>query len=518
LLAIGAAACAGGGAGDGAASDGRLVVAVSSLGNETVIPSADSLTAIGTDGAPIYDWLVWPDKDGTAGPGIATEWKEGVDHLSWTITLRDDQTFSDGSTVTADDVAFSIGLHLDPEATSSYAGLWQAKVKKVEVVSPTELVIRLTQPWPNLPDALSPYEGAQGAVLSRAAYEKLGADGFAQAPVGSGPWTMVKHAAGQYFDYERSDAASYRDAPGYESMRIQLMPDDGSRLSALQAGEVDLAEITPAQAKQAQDAGLQVLETPDFADAALTFFGDGDPRAKSMPTSDPRVREALSLAIDRDQLIDSVLFGYGKVPARFIVGEGTLGADPRWKADARDLERAKTLLADAGYADGGFTVTVFSAPVAGAPWIPRATEAIAGYWDELGVDTKIVPTDYGTMSTKYRERPLADDLVGAAMVNIAQVTNSNITLLGAYYGSASVVFVSPTSETDKLVAAAQKAMTYDELGPAITALVDHVHDQWTTFPLVRSPSLYAATKDVDGWDPYRSAWLGMMLDDLHPRG
>lgn len=500
---------------DGGDSGSGLTVAVSSLGKENIDPSIDTLATIGVIGAPIYDWLAWPAKDGTLGPGLATSWTESPDHLAWTVKLKP-ATFSDGTPLTAEDVAFSIQLHLRPEATSSLSGLWRAKVASVTANAPDSVTVRLTSPWPTFPEALSPYEGAQGAVVSKAQYERLGADGFRSKPVGSGPWVFSSHQLGSSFSYTKRTDGALRPTPGYDTLTVKLVAEASTRLAELQSGGVQIAEITPDQVAQVKSAGLQVLEIPDFTDTALSFFGDGDPRAAAMPTGNVDVRKALALAINRPELVDSVLAGYGTVPARFIVGKGSLGYDDSWQPAGYDPVEAKRLLAAAGYPQG-FTVNVYSAPVAGAPWIPRAVEAIAGYWQAIGVQTKIIPTDYGSVSTLYRKRPLPDELVGAAMINISQVTNSNITLLNAYYGSKSVVYLAPTAAMDALLAEAGKAATTDELGPAITRMVDYADSQYVAFPLARTPSLFGAAANVGGWTPYRSGYIGMQLNELKSR-
>lgn len=502
-------------AGDPEPAEADLTVAVSSLGKENIDPSADTLATIGVIGAPIYDWLAWPAKDSTLGPGLATSWTESADHLSWTIELGA-ATFSDGTAVTAEDVKFSIELHLDPDATSSLSGLWRSKVTSVTVNSETSLTVQLNSPWPTFPDALSPYEGAQGAVVPKAYYEEVGAEGFRAAPVGSGPWRFVRHDLGSAFVYQRADPDSYRQPPGYENLTVKLVAENSTRLAELRSGAVQLAEITPDQVAQVREAGLQVLEIPDFTDTALTFFGEGDPRAEDLPTGDVDVRRALALAINRPELVERVLAGYGTIPARFIVGEGTLGYDSSWQPESYDPNQASQLLADAGYPDG-FTVDVYSAPIAGAPWVPRAVEAIAGYWQAIGVQTNIIPTDYGTVSSLYRQRPLPDELIGAAMVNLSQVTNSNITLQNAYYPSSSVVYLLPTEQMDTLSAAASQAQSREELGAAITEMVDYADSQYVAFPLARTPSLFGAAASVAGWSPYQSGYLGMQLEELRPK-
>lgn len=493
-----------------------LTVAVSSLGKESIDPSVDTLATIGVIGAPIYDWLAWPKKNGTLGPGLANSWTEGPNHLSWTINLKSGAKFSDGTPVTADDVKFSIELHLRPDATSSLDSLWRSRVTSITVNSPTNLTVNLKSPWPTFPEALSPYEGAQGAVVEKAAYEKEGAKGFAAAPVGSGPWTFVSHALGQSFTYKAGNPNTYRQKPAYNKLTIKLVTEDSTRLSELTSGSVQIAEITPDQVAQVKAAGLQVLQIPNFTDTGLTFFGLGDPRMASQPTGDVRVREALALGIDRNQMLKSLLDGYGTVSSRFIVGKGSLGYDPSWKPLQSDITKAKQLLAEAGYPGGGFTVKFYSASIAGASWIPQAVQAIAGYWAKLGVKTQIVQTDYGSISSLYRQRPLPASLIGAAMINVSQVTNTNITLLDAYYPSSSVVYLAPTPEMDALNAKAAQAVTTQELGKAITNMVNYANTQYIAFPLFRTPTLYGAATSVKGWVPYRSGYIGMMLNELHP--
>lgn len=497
---------------------GTLRVSVSSFGAESIDPSMERLVSVGLFGMPIYDWLIWPGPNGEIpSPGVAVAWEVSDDNLSWTVTLRDDMIFHNGDALTAEDVKFSIERHLREEATSSLSGVWRANVDSIDVLSPTELRINLKGPWPVFPLAATPFEGAQASVQPKAYFESVGEDGVREAAVGSGPWEFVEHNEGTSFVFKASDTPHpYRPQPGFAELEILLVPEASTRLAQLKAGEVQIAEISPSQIKEAQDAGLQILEIPNFTHTSVSFFGFG-PNAEGMPIADVNVRKALSLAINRPELIATILGGFGEEAARFIVGPGTLGFDPSWELDPYDPAAATQLLADAGFG-GGFTVRFYSAPVGGVSWIPEAIQAIAGYWQAIGVDTEIIPTDYGTLSAAYREHPIPELLAGAAMINIAQVTQTNLTLANAYYPSSSVVWMLPDATMDDLMAQATAATTIDELGTRLTAATDYAHEQYVTYPLAITPSLFAATADVTGWDPFASGYIGMLFEALRPAG
>jgi peptide/nickel transport system substrate-binding protein len=490
-----------------------LTVAVSSFGDENLDPTQNTLAGIGTTGAEIYDWLTWPDKAGTIGPGLASSWKVSQDQLTWTVTLRPGLKFSNGESITASDVVFSMEREIAPTSITSFASLWRAKIKSVQATSTDTVQVALNSPWPTFPDALSPYEGTLGIVLPEAYFNSVGEAGFVAHPIGSGPWEFTGHTLGVDYTYKANPHPAFRPTPHYKNLEVSLVTDDTTRMAELESGQASIVETLPSDVGLIHSQKDQVLSIPNYTQTAVTFFGWGDPADASYPTSKLDVREALSLAINRTQLVKKVLAGYGTVPARFIVGPGSLGFQSSWKPAVFNPTKAKELLAKAGYPHG-FTMTLYSAPIPGAAWIPDAVTAVAGYWQAIGVKTNIIPTDYGTLSTLYRVQPVSSKLLGAAMINISQVTKTNLSLLQAYYPAGSPVSLLPSPEMTILSGEANSAFTLASLAQALDAMVDYANSQYVAAPLAITPSLYGAASNVKGWSPYVSGYIGMSLESV----
>ena len=174
-------------AGAGAAAvrpTGELRIASAFLGAQRMIPWAEVPSGgIKQPLLLIYDTLVGCTDDGkiSAESGIAQRWEEAADKLSWTFWLRKDVLFHDGSELTAEDVKFSIDSLFDPKAVAPLLGPAKAAFKEIEIKDPATVVIHLKQPAIFLPWNFSCATGAEGMIVPKKYFQKVGADGFARA-------------------------------------------------------------------------------------------------------------------------------------------------------------------------------------------------------------------------------------------------------------------------------------------------------------------------------------------------
>src|SRR5699024_365331 len=233
---------------------------------------------------------------------------------------------------------------------------------------------------------LSLVEGEGGslpAILSDragmiASEESLEDPNFDQQPVGTGPYKVTSFESGSGLNVERWDGYWDESVARNAAVEVSFVKDSSARLRGIQSGQYDWATVDPVQIADAERADLRIVSTPTFSYNRLTMN-----RSREW-FKDPLVREALSYGVDRDALVQGLLFGHGE-PAFQPFPEDYWAAVENEEKPEYDPERAKDLLAEAGYPDG-FS---FEAVCANSPAATQVAEAVAAQLAEIGVDVKI---------------------------------------------------------------------------------------------------------------------------------
>src|SRR5829696_7072656 len=328
--------------------------------------------------APVYDRLTNMAGGRTLEPMLATEWETSEDGLTQTYHLRDGATFHDGTPVDAAAVKASLDRALNlPESTVKNFLLM---VSGVEVVDPQTVAITTKRPAADLPYQLAT---SVGSIINPKALTSGTLD---TQPAGSGPYEVVDVALGDRVVYKRAENYWDEDAQKVASLEIIGITDDNARLSALRSGQIDAALSKIGQYDQASNLG------PGFTfhsfDPASTYSlylhtGRG-------PLADEEVRQALNCAIDEKAITETILNGQC-APTNQTIAEGLPGhVEDLEDTYGYDPEKAKKMLADAGYADG-LSLTL----LVGAGLQPQVSIApvIQEQLNEIGVDVEVVPGD-----------------------------------------------------------------------------------------------------------------------------
>lgn len=290
----------------------------------------------------IFDYLVMRDAAGDIQPALATSWQNETD-TTWRFQLREGVTWHDGSPFTADDVKYTL------ERVSRDNTLLQFEnyrsITEVEVVGPHEVIIHTDGPDPIL---LSRLTRIGSGMLPYAYIEEVGFDQFMAAPIGTGPYRFVEWRRDDRIVLEAFND-HWRGVVAYEQVVFRPINEPSTRINELLSGGVQIAISLPPQDSQRvqNDPNLRLATSP--ATTVMQFLvntGEGH------ITADPRVREAIDLAIDNQALVDALFDGLG-TPTRARVTPG-LSAAPQDQYDTYlyDPERAVELLAEAGYGPG----------------------------------------------------------------------------------------------------------------------------------------------------------------------
>ena len=331
--------------------------------------------------AAMFDTLTYVTKQGELKPALATAWEQ-LDESTWRFTLRDDVTFHNGVPFDASVVKANIDYLISPDAVMESAAREIRSVSGAEVESPTSLIVTTAYPNPLLPRHL-----AMMFIVEWGQRAALGREGFGQEPVGTGPFKLVEWRSNGA-SFEAHDG-SYRP-PKVDQLDLIVLPQTASRLQALQSGQIDIAiQMEPDNIADVEAFGGSVDISPDVSVLGITFILDQIP--DDHPLQNKQVRQALNYAVDRQGYIDALFFGT-TVAANQPTTRAGFGYNPDLPQYTYDPERARQMLADAGYPDGfAFEASVVCG--AGAVNCPSYARAAAGLAN-VGVELTLreIPT------------------------------------------------------------------------------------------------------------------------------
>ena len=395
------------------APEGTLTVAVATFGNERWLPNLYP----GAEDVVLKPWgenlLTRDPKSGELAPMLAERWKVADSGRTWTFYLRKGVQFHGGrGEVTAEDVRFTFATIAKEGSASSLAPEFRA-IKSMEVENPHTLTVRFDKPSVSFGNKVTQGLFASVAFIhSKKHIEAVGEAGAERHPVATGPYKFVEHVRGDRIVYEAVDN-HWRATPHWKRLVFLKVPEPATRLAMLRAGSVDVIEIGGEYADELKKVGTRVLTMPNVSWVYIILGGQWP----SKPTYDPKVpwaqpdaerarkvRLALNYAVDKGAIMQRVLGGLGTVVGSWL----SYPSDP-WATDALkkpypyDPVRAKALLAEAGY-PSGFDVTMNLTAWPGRGYLPDVGEAVATYWERVGVRVKRRPVDRAVFSADFRAR------------------------------------------------------------------------------------------------------------------
>lgn len=343
--------------------------------------------------------LVRASDDGkSVEPWLAESWEISEDGTVYTFHLKPGIKFADGTPVTTADWIWSIERARDTEA-SAWAFAMEA-IKSVEGPDENTLVITLNEPWVPILADLAMFNAS---VQSKAYYDKVGAEGYTQAPMGTGPFYVSEWKKGEYLLLEKNPNYWNPEEPKLDSVKFLVVPDDNSRVMQLQAGEVDAITFVPWNRMAELD-----------ADPNITAVGLPSTETRNLlmnntiaPLDNVKVRRALAMATNKEELKEVALYGYGELATSFMSPNGSYWSEPDFPA--YDPEGAKALLAEAGFADGfDLTLSLDSGNTVNATMGTLLKEQ----WAKVGVNLNLETLEKGTINERMSNMTLQMQLRG----------------------------------------------------------------------------------------------------------
>lgn len=431
----------------------------------------------------IFDTLVYRNADLELVPGLATSWTL-VDDTTWRVTLRDDVTFHDGTPFTAEDVAFSLTRPLD-EALASPLRSRFSVIEGVDVIDATTVDVRTTAPYPLLPARLSEW-----FMVSKAYVEANDQATLSVTPMGTGAYRFVSWVKDDRLELVANEDY-WRGTPSIAEVVFRPIPELSTRVAALQSGDVDLVTNVPAFRRAEVDGAANL----DVRDVPSTFFQyvalDG---TKNPVLADVRVRQAIQYATNVEEIVEFLFDGAARriaVPLAF----GTFGLDTSIEPYPYDPERARALLAEAGYPDG--IRFALDAPVGRYAQDKETAEALVGQWAQVGIDVDLNINEWSVQLTKYRA---GTELTDAHFMGWGTSTfDADDVFFGAFARQPTKNNYENAEVTD-LVLRARSSMDPDERAELYAQAQRIVYDEVPWLILFQQVDLYGVRSDL-AWQP-----------------
>ncbi|MTK02355.1 ABC transporter substrate-binding protein [Micromonospora sp. CP22] len=323
----------------------------------------------------VFDTLVEPDENLEMKPALATEWTTSDDQLTWTFTLREGVTFSDGSPLTAEDVVYSYNRIIDEKLNNAYKF---GTVKSIEAADPKTVVVTLNAPTPNLLANLGGFKGV--AIVQKSNVES---GEITTKPVGSGPFVVENYSSGDSIRLVRNDNY-WGEKPKLDGVRFTFVSDPTVALQNLRGGEVHWTDNLPPQ----QVPGLLDGDDPTVRSVPSTDYWYLSLNQARKPYDDVNVRRAIAFALDREAITKAAKFGLATVNQTAIPRNSAFYYE--YAPYSHDVNQARQLLDQAGVSGLTMDLMVTSE----YPETVTAAQVIAAQLEAVGITVKIRTLDF----------------------------------------------------------------------------------------------------------------------------
>lgn len=323
---------------------------------------------------PVFDTLLRYQPDGSIGPNAAEQFSFNEDFTVLTLTLREGMTFTDGAAVDAEAAKVSLEHYRDTPSPGA------VRLADTEIEVLDGLTFTVTTPTPN-PLMATYLSWSAGALASPAS---LASDDVATDPVASGPYIFDadESTSGTTLVYQRNEDYWNAEEYPYDEIVLRVMPDETARLNALQSGQINGAPISGPSAAQAEGAGLNLVEyQPNWSGLII-----GDREGSMVPAlGDVRVRQAINMVFDRDAIAEAIWQGRGAPGNQVFNRETNAFSEDLLDSYSYDIDSARRLMAEAGYADG-FELSYPEVP----GFSDQYTSLVVQQLGELGIRANVV--------------------------------------------------------------------------------------------------------------------------------
>jgi peptide/nickel transport system substrate-binding protein len=494
---------------------GKLTIMVGDLANERF----DNVFVGGTPGLKnytqlVHGFLIGGNEKRELVPGIASQWGLSPDGLTWTFTIRKGVKWHDGSELTPEDVLWTFQHSLGPQVPEYSIHPTAIRVSplidKIELSGPDNVILATKQPEIAIEAFAADATPASLAVLPKRAtlHDEAEELAYDQNPIGAGVMKLVKRVPADSMSFERFEDYYYQPKNGFpedkrvkfQSLDLFLVPEEATRVAALQAGEADIVPATLASKKQVEAGGGRLIFGQEGVVSQLGLMGCWEPQ---YPCHDKRVRQALDYAIDKELIRDRLYGGPEafQVKGWFSITPTTIGYTPELDPFPFDPDKARQLLADAGYPGGkGFGKLIVNIRAATSlPLMPESAQLVADMWQrELGLDVEVRVGD----STALKARRNAGELKGQIYWEENDTRRDSLLSASTYGDPESQSRVHEDPELFRLWQETVQILDADKRGEASKKLYLRLREESYHLGIGYANTPWAVGPRVLTWQPY----------------
>lgn len=430
----------------------------------------------------IYDTLLRKDQDLNIQPSVAESYK-AVDDTTWELKLRKGVKFHNGDDFTADDVKFTIERVLDPKVASpQFSNI--SGYDRVEVVDPSTVRIITKKPFPLVPITLCNLR-----IVPAKYFQDKGPEYVATHPVGSGPYKFVEWAKGASLTLE-ANPSYWNGAPSIKQAIFKIIPEDATRIAALQTKNADLILAVPPINAPDLEKSADVTVAKTLIER-ISWVETQALATSGRPTAKPEVRKAIAYAVDRDALIKSLLLGNGQKIATMLTPKH-IGYSPDISGYELDLNQAKGLLTAAGYPNG---VDLDMIAVSGGQ-NKEIAEAIGGQLAKAGMRVKVSMLEGAALLAAWQKHDFGDLILATWTSNTFDADGTLYPLF--HSGTVWANFSNPAM--DQVLEQARSTLDKTERDKSYKQALQILHDEMPGVPLWEQMAIYGLSKRLK-WKP-----------------
>ena len=443
----------------------------------------------------VFDALTRIDSDGSVVPLLATSWSASEDVRTWQFTIRTDAKFHDGSPVTAEDIVWSyrrlLGEMKSPVRT------YISRLTSVEITAPNSVRFVLSDPF-------APFDRQVSliSIVSKRAFEDIGAARFALMPVGSGPFKVVRWVKDDRVELAAFDRY-WAGAPKIKTLIFKPVPSETTRAAALSSGELHVVPILP-PALVTSLGNRRGLRIEKVASNKVVYVGFD---VNNPLLSDVRIRQAVDLAIDRNALTSRLLRGLGK-PSGQLVAPVTFGYADGIAPSPFDPARARQLVAASGYKGERIALQY---PNNNLAFGEEVAQAIANYLGQVGINVALQGMEYTAFFPLWANRKLNGMHLFAYGPSIMDAD----LIIGSLYDSAGRVYWTD-AKVDQLARQQRGERDPDKRRALIGEILKHSREALPYAPLYNEIHAYGI-QDRIKWTPRPDERLFFQSAEIVPR-
>ena len=438
----------------------------------------------------VFDSLLRKTRDGRNVPALAERLERDGDR-AWIFHLRPGVTFHNGEELNAESVRFTIERIFDEELGST-RGADLEWLRNVEVIDEMTVRIEAQEPF-----ALAEHYFTELQILPPGYIEEVGNEAFNERPVGTGPFKVVQWDRGNRILLERNESYWRRDVDVAE-LEFRFVESGSSRVATLLGGDADLITSPPIAARD------QIESNPrtKFATATGTrVMFVGLDTTQDSPVADPLVRQAMNYAVDKEAIVENLIFGLGEVTTAHLTS-ADFGYNPDVSPYPFDPDRARELLAEAGYEDG-FTITL---DITSGRYIndTEVAEAIAGFLGDVGITVNIEVFEFGA----FNERLFGKQTSPMYLVGWGNPVFDAAYIYDFTAQTGSLLRSIENEEIDAALATARTTTDQQVRRDAFLEAVELINEAAPAIFLYKQPVLFGMSERLL-WDPRSDEFLDM---------